>query len=70
MKALGQKWATPAGARAARDGHIRRDAGFTVYNSTNTMWSETGVTWNAKLAVGAVGRGSGTVTGITAKWRG
>lgn len=43
-------------------------AGFTVYNSANTTWSETGVTWNSKLTAGTTVRGAGTVSGTTGKW--
>lgn len=43
-------------------------AGFRVFNSANTTWAEGGVTWNAKLASGTTIRGSGTVSGTTAKW--
>ena len=43
-------------------------AGFRVFNSTNTTWSETGVTWNSKLTSGTTIRASGTVTGTTGKW--
>jgi endoglucanase len=42
--------------------------GFTIYNASNTTWSESGLTWNNKPAAGTTVRGSGTVTGTTGKW--
>ena len=43
-------------------------AGFTVLNSGNTSWSESGTTWNSRLTAGTTVRGSGTVTGTAARW--
>ena len=36
-------------------------AGFTIFNSANTSWSETAITYNTKLTAGTTVRGSGTL---------
>jgi hypothetical protein len=50
------------------DTTLASSVGFRVFNSSNTIWSETGINWNTKPASGTTVRGSGTVVGTTAKW--
>ena len=42
--------------------------GFTVFNSNDTTWSETGITWNTKPAANTAALVSATVSGTTGKW--
>jgi hypothetical protein len=43
-------------------------AGFAVFTSPNTIWSETSVNWHGRLATGASSVGGGTVSGTAGKW--
>ena len=53
---------------ARLDNTLAADAGFTVYSSADTSWSETAVTWNTRPAAGTTAHASGVVAGTTAKW--
>jgi hypothetical protein len=39
-----------------------------IYNASSTSWTESGLTWNNKPAVGTTLRGKMTVSGTTSKW--
>ena len=52
----------------ALDNTQAASAGFTIYNASNTTWSEGSVTFNSKLTSATTVRGGGTVAGITGKW--
>ena len=43
-------------------------AAVSVFNASNTSWSEAGLTWNNRPASGTTARGSFTVTGTTGRW--
>ena len=40
----------------------------TVYNASNTTWTESGLTWNNRPLPGTTSRGTIAVSGTTAKW--